>query len=192
MKRRDCPSLDAGRGRHGVRAERRARAGLPHPQYPHRGSGRGWRRRRHLRAPDRRQGQDPARRHVHRREPHRRQQHDRRPRRAARRARRLYRAVPRLDPQRRAAGAEERALRSDRRLHADRARRPRAAGAHRRQQPAGKDAGRDRGRGQEGPQGMDVRDRAARRARPSRGGGVQSIRRHQRADHSLSRHGAGR
>ena len=37
-----------------------------------------------------------------------------------------------------------------------------------------------------------VRDRAARRARPSRRGGVQSVQRPQPADHSLSRHGAGR
>ena len=58
--------------------------------------------------------------------------HDRRPRCPARRAGRLHGAVPRLDAQCRAAGVEERALRSGRRFHADRAGRQRAAGAHRR------------------------------------------------------------
>ena len=70
-----------------------------------------------------------ARHQLHRREPHRRQQHDRRPRGAARRAGRRHRAVPRLDPQRRAAGAEEPAVRSGHRFHPDRARRRGAAGA---------------------------------------------------------------
>ena len=100
-----------------------ARRRLSQSPDPHRRAGGAGRRRRHLRAPDRGQGQDPARRAVHRREPHRRQLDDRRPRCAARRAGRLHGAVPRLDAQRRAAGAEECALRSGRRFHADRARR---------------------------------------------------------------------
>ena len=60
----------------------------------------------------------------------------------------------------------------------------RAAGAHRRQQPAGKNAGRDRRRGQGQSRQVVVRDRPARRARPSRRCRVQSVQRPQRADHS--------
>ena len=76
------------------------------------------------------------------------------------------------------AGAEEPALRSGHRFHADRGCRRGAAGAHRRQQPAGEDRRGDRRCGQGRARQVVVRDRAARRARPSRRGGVQPVQRH--------------
>ena len=169
----------------------RAQSGFPEPPDPHRRAGGAGRRRRHLRAPDCRQGQDPARRSVHRRKPHRRQLDDRRPRGPARRAGWPHGAVPRLDPQRREAGAEERALRSGYGFHADRGLRRDAARSHHRQQPAGENRRRDRRRRQGRARQMVVRHRPARRTGPSRRRRVQPVQRPQRADHSLSRHSAG-